>query len=508
MKKRKNWLDTFLEIVVVIIGAFGVLIPISPIFMPLTYRDSGVFLYSGWRILSGDIPYLHIWDHKPPVIYYLNAIGLSLSQNSRWGVWLIELIFLILAGWIGVRIIKRALGLFPAIFSFILMMITLVFVIQGGNLTTEYSMLLQFIALVILYEFSDDRFSFTRLFVIGFIGAVTFFTKQTAIGIWIALGIYLLILRVSKRQIIQLIKESSAMILGGFSFSSIVILYFGVNFALREFISAAFTFNFYYSRTVTGLTTRLWPLVMGIHPLARAGLLQFGLIGLVICVVLLLNRTHPIWRKRIFFSVAVISFPIDLLLISASGYSFPHYYMTLLPVLFIFSAFPIWCIFSYVKTLELPNKLIFVMQFGMIGIIIWSSFFHYREQVLQFRGIREEKELVIEHIKTYSAPDDYVLIWGAETAINFFAERQSPSRFVYQYPLYTVGYVNEDMISEFLSDIIDHQPVIIIDTENPSTPFFKFPLNSPQIQRKIEEIKASYQNVERIGSWTIYHLIN
>ncbi len=56
----------------------------------LTYRrvpggDSGVFLYAGWQILDGQIPYLDVWDHKPPGILYIDALGLLIGGGSRLG---------------------------------------------------------------------------------------------------------------------------------------------------------------------------------------------------------------------------------------------------------------------------------------------------------------------------------------------------------------------------------------------------------------------------------------
>lgn len=67
------------EKALILVGVLLVLVPINPINMPLTHRDSGVFLYTGWRILNGEIPYLHVWDHKPPVIFILNALGLFIG---------------------------------------------------------------------------------------------------------------------------------------------------------------------------------------------------------------------------------------------------------------------------------------------------------------------------------------------------------------------------------------------------------------------------------------------
>jgi len=107
--------------------------------MPLTYRDSGVFLYTGWRILNGQVPYRDVWDHKPPVFFYINAAGLALLNGSRWGVWIIEFLSLYVATVISWRLIKGAFGTVPAILAVVLWLFGLAYVIQGGNLATEYT---------------------------------------------------------------------------------------------------------------------------------------------------------------------------------------------------------------------------------------------------------------------------------------------------------------------------------------------------------------------------------
>jgi hypothetical protein len=113
------------------------LIQNSPAFNPIPTRDPGVFLYVGWRILNGEVPYKDVWDHKPPVIYYLNALGLALTENSRWGVWIIEFIFLFLAAMVGFRLLKKHFGFYPSIISQLLWLITLPLLFADGNLLTS-----------------------------------------------------------------------------------------------------------------------------------------------------------------------------------------------------------------------------------------------------------------------------------------------------------------------------------------------------------------------------------
>ena len=45
--------------------------------------DQAIFVYVTKGILQGEVPYLDRWDHKGPLIYIINLIGLIIDEN--WG---------------------------------------------------------------------------------------------------------------------------------------------------------------------------------------------------------------------------------------------------------------------------------------------------------------------------------------------------------------------------------------------------------------------------------------
>src|SRR5574341_367906 len=99
--------EVAIPVFVSLIGTLISLFPGNPNNMPLPSRDSGVFLYIGWRLISGDIPYKDVWDHKPPLIYFVDALGLSLTPDSQWGVWLLQFIFIFLTFFLIYRLLDR-----------------------------------------------------------------------------------------------------------------------------------------------------------------------------------------------------------------------------------------------------------------------------------------------------------------------------------------------------------------------------------------------------------------
>jgi hypothetical protein len=487
--------------ILVACGTLLVLLPASPLYQPLTFRDSGVFLYIGWRILNGEVPYRGIWDHKPPVIFYINAIGLAIANNSRWGVWFLEFVSLFLAALIGYHLIKKVLGVYPAIYSLLLGLITLVFVLQGGNFTEEYALPLQFLALWLIIDVDNSPSSLWRFFMIGLIGGIAFFTKQTAIGIWIAIILYITIIRLKRNQIKRWLMEISSIIGGGSLICIVITIYFISQGALADFWSAAFKYNFDYSTANTGLVFRLKPILTGITPLATVGLFQFALIGYGIGLLLILFRKDLTSNWMSLLLVGLIDLPLELILVSASGYRYAHYYITIIPILTVFSGLTFWVLLTQLASWKFPSFAKSIFQVSIIVIFMWSSYIPYR---IARNYTWNTDDSVIKYIESHTSPNDSVLLWGADAMTNFYSYRKSPTRFVYQYPLYLKSYADEKLVLEFLEGIIQNRPSLIIDTVNPDTPIYDFPIQTEKIREYVDYLRSHYRIVDNIEGWYIY----
>lgn len=506
MKPLPKFVSSHWEKLFLLVVILGVLLPISPLNMRYTDRDSGVFLYVGWRILCGELPYRDVWDHKPPVIFYLNAVGLAIAGGSRWGVWLLELLGLFFATYFGYKIIRGSLGVTPAILSTLLWLLTLTFLIKGGNLTTEYTLTLQFIALWIVKQIFDKRLPFSDKwgwFLIGFFGGFAFFTKQTAIGIWISIVLFLIVHRLDLSQARRLISEL-LLLLGGFvtvCFSWI--LFFGLEGGLVEFWNAAFLYNFIYSSEVANFLERIKPIQVGASLLSITGLLPIAGIGYIIGFALFYIRRDSIRDLLPLLGICLFDLPIEFILVSSSGRTYQHYYMTLLPALAFFSGITFWILFSSLVPSNIPSTTKYLLTIGICGIFLLASSNQYKAQIMDFTGVNQQ-EYFVNRIVRLTGAEDKVLLWGAEAALNFFSRRQSPTRFVYQYPLYTSGYTNEQMILEFLDSIVNERPRLIIDTQNPKTPMYDFPIQTPAIEQRLKWLQCHYHPVGTMRSWTIY----
>lgn len=499
----KTFISGLLEKVYIFLGTLVVLLPVSPLNAPYSLRDSGVFLYTGWRILSGELPYTHVWDHKPPMIFFLNALGLSISPHSKWGVWLLEFVFLFLAAYIGFKLCKQAFGVFAASISTFIWLFALFSILSGGNLTTEYTLLFQFASLFLFWlANSKDKTGYHYLS-IGLLGGFTFFFKQTAIGLWIAIGIFLLIDGINKHKIKSNCIKLSLIGLGVLVVSCLLSLYFILNQGFFEFIDAAFYYNFFYSSGTVNLFDRMMNFIIGLDNLTVSTIYQLSIIGIIV-FLFKSKRKGLDYRTSSLLLVALINIPIEFLLINLPGFTYPHYFMTMLPGLFIFVGFLLYTIEEWISDYGLLN------QSKLIAIILILAAFSLgsiKAYLMTAQKLNEGiNEGAIQYLIENTEPDEPVLLWGAETMVNFFSQRKSPTRFVYQIPLFTTGYTSEEIIIDFLDEIIENQPIIIIDTKAEGMVFFQFPITTTEIENKIDYIKSIYVITDKINDWEVYQL--
>lgn len=214
--------------------------------------DSATFIMLGKMLLAGKTPYIDYFDHKGPMVIFIEAFGQLLSSNDRLGVFILQVISLTIAE---IFIYKTARFFVSRINSLTIALVCLVFLrftIEGGNLTEEYSLPFTSVSIwltVRYYITGTNRVTPVHLFILGLCSAVLFWSRLNNMGITVACSLFIFIcyaLNKDRKGIIQLILWLAL----GFLFVSIpIIIYFISVDALSEMIDAAFLFNFRYIGT-------------------------------------------------------------------------------------------------------------------------------------------------------------------------------------------------------------------------------------------------------------------
>ena len=144
-----------------------VLIPFSPTYFPVPTRDTGLFLYAGKIIRQGGLPYLDIWDQKPPLIFYVNALGLALGGGSAEGVYWLKVALLLSGAAIGFRAMRRSFGVVPALFGTLVWMSYRPLLTKEGNIAEEYALPLQLAAMFLVVWDGKDRDEWKACLIVG-----------------------------------------------------------------------------------------------------------------------------------------------------------------------------------------------------------------------------------------------------------------------------------------------------------------------------------------------------
>jgi len=185
--RKSMWVSLVILLSLVVV----VLLPASPVLYKTPNNDSSIFLYIGREIIQGKLLYHDVYDHKPPLIFLLNAAGLILGGGGQWGVWALELISLAVALLLAFLVLERFFGRLPALVACGAMLVNLAFVHERGNLTEEYAYPFQFGALYLLVRAQQARRSFLHFIGIGILLGLASSLKQPLAGIGVAITVYL-----------------------------------------------------------------------------------------------------------------------------------------------------------------------------------------------------------------------------------------------------------------------------------------------------------------------------
>ena len=215
--------------------------------------DSAVFQIIGKYWAQGSLPYVDLWDHKGPLIFFVNCLGYLLI-GDKTGVWLIQVFCLSFFLFYTYRTFNLY---FKPLLSCALTVCALSWLgctYMGGNLTEEYILPLlsanfYYTAVWLQQRQTDDAmppYSTKQGFLLGIILAFAFMTRLTnALGACgVACGIsFILISNKHWKNFFQCIGT----FLCGFAVLSVpFIIYFAYHHALDDMMFGTLFYNFQY----------------------------------------------------------------------------------------------------------------------------------------------------------------------------------------------------------------------------------------------------------------------
>lgn len=502
--------------------AFLTVLPVAPHLQPLAQTDSSVFLYVGDRLREGAVPYKDVWDHKGPLIYFIQALGLSLVDGSRWGVWALEVLFIFGAAWAGYTFMRKAFGHWPALFANMAFLFHLPYVLDGGNLIEEYALLFQFLFLLSIY-YGLSKHKTSSFFFAGMWAACLILLRPNIIGLPLAAGAYLLGHYVRERSPARA-RPLLAMASGALSLFLPTVLYFAANQALPHMLDAVFAFNFSYSHS--DALQQVYSARVGISMLTTLGILALAGWGLALNALRNFNegtRLHPL------LAVLSAALPIEIALSALSGRTYPHYYMSLLPVfasLVAFFVFRIGLATSSESTdagRPVSHRVAALsLLCGYLMFFFWDFHRPLQTTVHEVATVGFPRVVLnntstaptLEFIERTIPDGDPVLVWGNNLRVNWLSGHPAPSRFVYQSAFFESAYITPELVQELIDALEANPRTIVIDTAVDNRPFLSLgaPITDapPVLQPLYAYFKANYLPAVKMDrtQWQVYYPVD
>ncbi|HZQ07692.1 MAG TPA: glycosyltransferase family 39 protein [Anaerolineae bacterium] len=502
-----------LILVVCVCAALVATLPHSPANMSYVWPDSGVFQYIAHRLLEGQKLYREVWDHKPPLIYYINVLGVWLGGESRWGVWALSFLAMTTAVWLSVRLLRRAFGTALALVVTALWLLVYFNLVEDGNMTEEYVLPLQFACLLLAVDVETQRGGVYRWrgAVIGVMLGLIFFLKSNEIGVGIAIAGYILAQGFFQRQWRPAL-ANLATILGGFALvCAAMFAFLSTQGILADYLDVAVRFNLYYSARFPFLTGTLDALQAGFSYLSLAGLAAFGILGFalgLICFTIARERMPA--SLILLLGICALALPIEFALVTMTRRTFDHYYVALLYVLAVWAAFLLWLVREAVITFAASHnpRVAPITTTGIVlGVVVLMLPAFRADYNFALALHRLEPPAVVSYIREHTNPTDTVLTYGLEPRMLLFAERRAPTRFADTVPFEILGYVTPEMVEGYYNEILAKRPALVADSMGYGLRNFT-PVDSKKIRRLLNRLRKHYQSVGKMQGWTVYERVH
>ncbi|MFC4760733.1 hypothetical protein [Fructobacillus durionis] len=326
----------------------------SPFYLTNPWDDSNAMLTMGRSFLHGILPFKDAVDQRGPFLYFIFAIAALIKNNSFLGVYIVELINILVVYYFTYRIVKimtpdGSKQPWIAIIGPIVLFGTSAFYLGGAPEEFAFTSVLYLLFTIVRSNYDLLRIQTKQLAFIGLNFGFVFWNKYSMIGPFIVFFILLTFYSVKKISLKDYFLKLVLPIFIGFSLVSAIILFFFVlSNGLNDLIQVYFVQNMAYGNTPSPFLFRYIASIAYIA--AIVGMHTYVLIILAIGWFLGIKNSQNIFPEIIIF--------IGSILIMAIPRQYTDYYNLIWLPLLVFALIRIVnsLLNSKVETLHFNNK--------------------------------------------------------------------------------------------------------------------------------------------------------
>ena len=392
--------------------------------------DEAVFVYVGQAIRRGLLPYRDVFDHKGPLLYLFNYLGLTIGNGETWGIWLIECVLLIVGCVVLMRMAESLFHITCSRFAIFPYLILLFCSTCSGNICETYSIFFIIIAMAALFKGIEKRL---HSFVFGICLASIMMMKFVTVGIAAVWGWLLIEALLRKKYAVTFRAVASAVV----GFAVVVVpflIYLGVYGILDDFWDVYVLFNMSYGRNCTFNSNY--------HFFNRA---TIPVVVALILNILAVLRNHDVTLKRI-MKLNLVLLIVSALLVVGANAGCSYYYLPVYPACFLPFAYLSAMGGEWTQTRKLLANVLACIGIGFLLFLDFRAAVYvtpYVKSLLNgqsFISVLQQIRIVqfneVSAFKKYIEDASSVTVLGNNCQVYRTLGVTTPWRYPYQKPIY------------------------------------------------------------------------
>ncbi len=416
--------------------------------------DSSVFKTVSLMMSEGFLPYKDSFDHKGPVIYILNWIGLQISYYK--GIWGIELIFMTATYFLLYCIARLCASVIPSVLAVLISSSLLFRCFEWGNFTEEYALPCIAMSLYFFLDFCLHRkWSSLRILLSGMAFAFVCLLRPNMTAVWIVFCPAILWMVIQEKNWKQLGQFVSCFVAGMCVVAVPIFLWLYVNDALSQFFADYIIFNGHYCSPESGRATHQNQISSFVH-FGSSPVYLFAAAGCLLCL-----------KKNCFVHTAyIVLMFLAVLLVCLSGMRYGHYGMALIPI----ACYPISLLLGNIKEKACllghwsgcMAKLTVCVLAG--AWFVWSAMpfiqslpaYYYQFQAKKMDPAVQD---VVDKVRSLTRDTDRISVYGNWDIIYVLSRRMHATRYSYQFP---IANVLPGIWDEYFAGLKEELPKVIV----------------------------------------------
>ena len=448
--------------------------------------DSAFFALAGDLVRRGGTPYLSFWDHKPPLVFFIDAFGLWLSGGEVWGLWLVSFAAVVLSLVLAHLALRRPFGAAAAALGVCVIAFSVSW-IRASNLTEEYALPLQCATMLLVTRWATSGADAPESrgkqlgygVALGILAGLAFALKANLIAASVAAAIAVVVVLSFERRLADLGRFAGGAVLGFAAVWGAIVVYMVSRGAFAAFVDQVFRYNFLYAGASWGQRVRA--ALQGVTALARFGAFILPFAGWVVAGVLTLRTfRRPESRRdpaRVLRLYGLVWLPLEVLFSSISGRGYMHYFVALLPVLAYLSALLAAELSARLGTSRATGRVDMAAGVVVLACAACVAFLSAANTLFELRDSgassadrrRRQVDAAVAYVRAHTTPQEPLLVWGHASDVYLLSDRRPASRHVYPFALLTPRYADSALVVDFLDELRRTSPPLIVDAAHGPT---------------------------------------